>query len=507
MQAPASRRAGVTFLSSLPFLVFLISASFYWQGLGVIGDAEKYVAAAMRWVIEGPNLGENHWALRHLFVLPMAASFQLIGPNELAATMPNILYAGGLVFITYYFGRRYFGETDAIVAAALAATSAYFVSRPMEISIYGPEAFFVALACWLFIGADIERRRIRHFFFAGAATGLAWTIREQTVALLAAFAVVSLVFRRQTLLSWTALGLGFGSILLVEWAVYLAAAGDPFYRYKIDLLHRVRGGAAIALNYDSPWSKLMLPFKDNLSDPLTTPVLMIACALAIAARKTDLYASGEKVRALTAFAIISTVSVFSAAYAFNLSLPRYYPAFPYFVLVFCGLSVASLARAHKFRVAVGAFLAILVTNVFVEEFGSYKEYAEARIMVDLIEEADAPIFSDPLTSSRARHLLLLKRAPHSEISRLVPSEKAIPSGSLFFKAAPTERIDKNWCVLSKQDPPRKNWAHALIRMSGLSELVGGKLRKIVRKPAPVMLVRTLPDAAEFDPYSLHACIR
>lgn len=491
----------------LVLLVFLVSAAYYWQGLGPLGDAERYVRYAMRWRETGPFLGDTHWALRHLFVLPMALFFFLFGSNEFTATLPNIIYSAGLVFLTFYFARRYLSLAEAVLAATLVATSAFFVSKPMEIAVYGPEAFFCALGCWLYVAAEQERRRLLLLASAGAAIGLAWTIREQTLAMMAAFAVLALVSRRQILLTWAALGVGFGSVLAAEWIVYAIAAGDPFYRYKIDLNHRVSGWGAAKPMYAPLWQRAITPVKDIFSDPLTTPVLAIGVVLAALARGAGMFADKRAVKPIFVFGVVSLVCVPIAAVGFNLALPRYYPIFPYFVVLLCAFSIAALRRKYGFRMGAAAMSAILFTNAASEEFTSYKEYSEARIFVRHVEAADEPVFTDPLTAFRARHLLLMKRWSRDEISRRVRSDLNAPPGVLYFKANTIKKIEVSGCVISSQEPPRGNWMHSLIRRSGASDFLGSKVRKIVEKPNAVSLIRLdrnpdgapcAPDAPEGD---------
>ncbi|MGE0408985.1 MAG: glycosyltransferase family 39 protein, partial [Amphiplicatus sp.] len=130
--------------------LFAIAVVCFWSGLGP-HDGIAYVNAALAWSENGPVLGETHWALRHLFVLPMAAGFRFFGASEFTAILPNILYAAGLVAITYIYARRCLGAGAGFAAAAFVATSAFFVGLALEVYIFGPEIFFGALAAWLFI--------------------------------------------------------------------------------------------------------------------------------------------------------------------------------------------------------------------------------------------------------------------------------------------------------------------------------------------------------------------
>lgn len=490
---PASAKPALLIAS-----VFLISVAYYWQGLGPLGDAERYIQYAMIWRDSPPYLGDTHWALRHIFVLPMAASFKLFGANEFTATLPNIVYAGGLVAITFYFARKYVGLSEAVFASVLVSTSAFLVSKPLEIAIYGPEVFFCALASWLVVAAENERRRIFLLALAGVSVGFAWTLREQTSAIMVAFAVLMLLMRRQVLLSWFALGVGFGSVLAIELVVYWAVAGNPLYRYDIDLHHRVTGwGAAkpMAVPY---WVRVVTPIKDILSDPLTTPVLALSIGLALIGKRIGMFENQPVSKSLFAFGVIAMVCVPIAAIGFNLALPRYYPIFPYFIALVSAFSIAALVRRYGVGAGGVAVAVIILTNVAVEEFTSYKEYSEARILLRHVEESNEPIFTDPLTASRVRHLLLMKGMERSEISSRVRSTRNAPAGVLFYEANPLNRIEAFGCVIASEAPPRGNWMHWLLRRTGLGEKLGTKVRRIVQEPKPVELVRVAPPGSELN---------
>jgi hypothetical protein len=504
--APDLKPRDLTQRRLLLALVFIASAAFYWHGFGPPGDAERYTQAAFRWLEHGPNLGVNHWALRHLFVVPMAASFALFGPGELAASIPNILYAAGLVAITYGFTRRYAGEPEGLATAGLIAISAFFVARPMEIGVYGPEVFFGALACWCFIAAQIERRRVAYLVAAGFSAGLAWTLREQTIFLIVSFGLLTLIDRRQMLISIAALALGFGSILALEWLVYLLAAGDPFYRYKTDLHHRVTGWATLTAADQTFIKTFVRPFKDASTDPITTPLFALAIISVLAFRWRITEGGKEKRRVLLTFGFIAAMSAVVSAYGFDLALPRYYPIFPYLVVLVLGAAVVATHRKFG-RWAAIAFLALILgLNVVSEDFSSYEEYQEPRYLARMSLTLPEPIYTDRMTASRARYQLRLMGMPPEEISPRFKSANLLPVGVLFFKAYPTVNVDKNWCALDIADVRPVNLTHYAIRESGLAQFLGAKMQRIVARPAPVMLVRVLEAPASSDPVSGRPCL-
>lgn len=493
-----------------PFLftaiLFAVSAAHYWHGFGPTGDAERYVAAAMRWYDDGRTLGETHWALRHLFVIPMAASFALFGPGEFAATVPNIAYAAGLTFLTFYLLRRYVGALEGAIGAFLIATSAFFVARPMEIGVYGAEIFFVAASGWLFVAAQNERRRMLLLFCAGAASGLAWTLREQSVAFMAGLGVIALLSRRQPFLSCLALGLGFASILAVELVAYSIAAGNPLYRYEIDLNHRAVGWKAIDPVADPLGRKLFRPFHDILTDPITTPVIVLTAILSVIGGIQRLAEVESKKRALLAFAVASVISMLVSAYVFNLALPRYYPALVYFFALLGAAAIATLWRRGSKAMAVLSLAAILSLNVVGEEFSNYNEYTEARQLVRIVEQLQEPVFTDPLSGSRARHLLRMSKMPDEEIARRVRSGEPAPPGVLFFKAFSVKEPPAYLCVIERKSVRPHNWAHAFLRDTGIADRAGNQIRAITAAPRPVEFGRVVSGPAKIDPVSGKPCI-
>ncbi len=488
-------------------IIFLVSVAFYWHGFGPAGDAERYVAAALKWKEEGAHLGDNHWALRHLYVLPMAASYALLGPSEFATTLPNILYAAGLVAITYLFGRRYFDESEAFLTAAFVAVSAFFVARPMEIGVYGPEVMFAAAACWLYLEARHDgARRIPLLVAAGLMSGLSWTLREQTVYLIIAFGALALMERRKILISLFALGAGFGSILLFELLGYFLASGDAFYRYHVDLQHRTVGWDATIDEKMPLVLKLIRPFKDAIDDPITTPLLLLGVAAAVWLGKGLVAGQAKRRDAFVVFGVVSVISAVISSYVFDFAKPRYFPVLHYTVVLVLACATVGIARRFNAALAAGFAGLVLFLNVAGEDFSNYNEFAEARLLGKIAEASSEPIFVDPMTASRARHYLRLLGETRDGVSAKIRHGDA-PPGALFYKAySYGQRRSANWCVIERRDDVRpESWTHALIRWSGADRVLGERIRNIVSPPPPVEIIRVLDAPGSIDPATGAAC--
>lgn len=506
--APKLAGSALTDLRASAILIaalFIISVAAYWHGFGP-GDPERYVRAALLWVEKGFYLGDTHWALRHPFVLPIAASFALIGVSEFAATLPNIVYAGALTAMTFFFMRRYVGRAEGAIGAAFIATSAFFVARPIELEAYGAEIFFDALACWLFVAAWIERRRYALLFAAGVAAGFAWAIREQTVYLMMVFGLLVLWSRKDIWRSGLALVVGFGSIIALEWAFYAIAAGDPFYRYKIDVNHRYIGQVITFTAEESKLAnKIVRPIIDLLVAPNTTPFLVLALLAALRPGWRAAIETPSRRRTFLVFVAISAAAVPVCAYGFDLSLPRYYPILTY--AIFLSLALSTAAAARRYGVPVGAALAaaIIFLNAAAADFSRYQEYSEARFLAEEAAQYDEPIETDALTASRTRYQMVLRGVPLDEASRRILMTQTPTVGSLYFKSHLAAGGGPNWCRLRIVDIRPKNWTHALIRMSGLDRIAGAKVRSVTARPAPVEIVRVLASPSDVDPKTGAPC--
>jgi len=485
--------------------VFLAALAIYWEGLGP-GDAERYLEAALRWQ-SGPFLGDTHWALRHLFVLPIAASFAAFGLGEAAAILPNIAFAALTVLITWTFGRRHLGARAGLIAAMLLATSAYFVARPLELDVYGAEAFFAALATWLFLSAGDGKARARLLFFAGLVAGMASTVREPSVYLLAVFGLLIVLEGKEVMRSLALVGVGFGVVIGVEAVFYAVAAGDPFYRYKIDLGHR-----DIGVNEAMTPARAALPARAAralsflATTPATTPMLGFALASLVYLRAARWQLSGGPWRSLRAFGAAAILSAILAPLVFNLSAPRYYPLLNYACVLVIAVALAKLFDKGRARAAIAAGLAVAAVNFAAADFVRGSGYAEARLLARLAAASAEPIHADPLTAHRARYQLRLSgMTPEAAAAKAVNARFA-PPGALFFRAPPLQGSIGRWCVIEKFDAPPDRWTHRLIRNGGLAGVFGRRMAEIAAPPHPAYLARQIVVAAPRDPVSGKACL-
>ena len=479
----------------------LVIALTTWDGLGP-RDAERYIDASLRWIEEGPHLGETHWSLRFPLVAPMTAAFAAAGVSPLAAAAPNITFSLLTVIVTFLFARRYFDAVTAHALTILVATSGYIVMQAAEIRVYGPELFFAALALWLALAAvQAPQKAIRLWTFAGLASGGAWLCRESTLFLPAVVGLLALVRSGGSVKPAIAVSAGFVGVVAVETAAYAVAAGDPFYRYKIDLGHgRGQAGTQPGLPAgDQPIAEFIwTPFSELFTYPTVTPFVvaaMMAGAFLLTRRRALLQNAALALSVFTGAALFSFIL---SAYALSLEDPDYHPLLVYAALMACATALGALVTGGRKFIAAIALAGLTVTSFAAADFRDYDEYSEAELLAKEALARDEPIYSDKLTVMRAQRLARLMGATRVEAEHLLIAS-APPRGALVFQATPAGRtplidVAPDWREIGRFSPRPRSWTRTLIKSAAMQweTPLPASLAGIVSDPPQTVLYRT-PD--------------
>ncbi len=450
-------------------------------GAGVApNDSMKYLNAALVWHHDGPQLGETHWSLRYPLVLAIVASFAAFGVSEFASLAPNYLYAAALVAVTFHFARKHLGDSAGLAASALVASSPYLLVTSLGLDILGPEIFFGALACWLFLDGAGDRIKLRSLAGASAAAGAAWLCREIAIYLPATFALILMLRRPFRLDALVAVCGVFGLVVMIELAAYWMIAGDPFYRLTVDFGHR-GPGHFFAMPRDAPSNPLLARLVTPLIKASTWPVaspFMALGALTLAHRgfRRALF-TGPHRAAWRLFAAASLISFFSSAYGANLKSPQYYPILVYTATLLTGAFAAFLYEKSRRRVALAIFAGAVALNWAVADFRRYDEHAEARLLAAYAMSSETPVMTDGSTATRARMFLQLNGVTAEKATEKILSagrRGEAPCG-VVYAATPrrgTPRITPgdDWRRLWSATPRRERATVALARL-----LVGGTL--------------------------------
>lgn len=244
-------------LRPLPLILLILGAtivadlSFRWRPTGYFGgttDDQRYVEAALAWIVQGPHAGTTHWSLRHPLVLAVAASFKTFGISIAAVQIVPRLAADLLVALTAGFVAHAAGRRAAILWVMLALASP--ILHEMATSCFPEmlELTFGAASLWMFWTA----RRGGPWSGAllagsGVTLALAALTRETAVAMLPLYA---LAWARGTMpprgMAWFAAGFLPPVLLDTLWLWH--ETGDMLYRLHVGRSHigifsdHLRGG-------------------------------------------------------------------------------------------------------------------------------------------------------------------------------------------------------------------------------------------------------------------------
>lgn len=208
--------------------------------LGYIGggwDDWHYLQATRCWREYGACLPHDHWESRWPVFAPAAAITALFGESRLTLSIWPLIASAACLILLAIVGNRLFSKPTGFVAAMLLVVAPAFSIQILDLRV---EAFELACVLGGFL-AILEWERDRRWFWpflAGLSFGLAVQVRE--TAIIAAVFSAGYVMRRSprprlSHIAWALLGIAIP--FLIEFAVFTALTGDPFYRRELSLRH------------------------------------------------------------------------------------------------------------------------------------------------------------------------------------------------------------------------------------------------------------------------------
>ncbi|MET0366189.1 MAG: glycosyltransferase family 39 protein, partial [Sphingobium sp.] len=242
-------------LFHLTVLLLIGLAFIFINPRGYIGgayDDGRYLAAATRWAMDGPVLGQDHWSLRWPLVLPAAAIIRLAGLDFNALMIPGILSYLGLALVNYIGLRSvasaragFLGALGILATPGIAYWSCALYPDLMEAALWSA-AFWSLWHATHATGA----RQTRWVVATGFIAGLSFCVRETSAGLAIGLVLAMLFLPRLPLRLWIVAGASAAILPVAEYAILWAASGDPLYRLHVDLNHiaiaseDMRGGVA-----------------------------------------------------------------------------------------------------------------------------------------------------------------------------------------------------------------------------------------------------------------------
>ena len=394
--------------SALLALAALAMLSFGWVGF-MASDDGFYAEAAVNWLNHFPFVGDNHWSLRHPFVLAVAASFASFGVGEYSLVLVTTAFFIASVVLAYVWVSRVFGANQALwVGLVLVSTPLFAVSA----SIPGAditEMFFVLLSLYLFHRAWSDDT-VLLFLLAGIAAGLGWLTRETSVGLLLLYGLLFLFGYGGSRSRYLMVAVGFALPAVTEAVLLWMHSGDWLYRLHVDTSqgsHRAAGmmipdtgnvAASGLLAWFSPFLAVLVNQEFMLLFFLLLPA-------GIWAWRTDAL-EVEQQRMLSLLLWLSLCWFVTVGYLIPVrELPRYFDvsAFAAAMVVALWIGVGLRSRRHLLAALVG--LALLSANLLAVYVENKDPIIGERELLNWLQDNPGTLYTDPKTYYSARFLL------------------------------------------------------------------------------------------------------
>jgi len=463
--------------------------SFGWVGY-MGSDEDFYVTAATGWLNDFPFVGENHWSLRHPYILALAASFAGLGITEFSLTLVGVLFYAGALWVAYDLLTREFSPVVALVSVALAASLPLFAVAVSIPAADTAELFLVFLSLWAFYRAVMSRNS-RWMILAGVALGLAWVTRETAIGLVILYTLLFLRGYRVPRSHYWVMAAGFALPVLAEYLYLLINTGDYLYRFHIDTDQGISKlshdyivpetgnveaqGAARHLN---PILVLLLNQEFMILALLFLPVVIWA------ARARGLN-DGQRVMVQLLLGL-ALVWILSIGYVLPVrKLPRYFEVSALAAAMLIGLWITiAIWPRHRWLAGLLA-LAMLGANLV----GIYVENKQpiygVRTLVAWLEQHPGTLYTDPRTYKKAEFLLRAKGMD----DRLRPSQVPLQRPYYYNPNQVQRRVSSGMDRLDYTPP--ESWQPSFV-IKPDDRLIGYPLRWIgLDRQLPAGLLRRL----------------
>jgi 4-amino-4-deoxy-L-arabinose transferase-like glycosyltransferase len=481
--------------AALVALLFAALVAATWVGF-IESDDLAYALSAGLWIDEFPHLGQSHWGLRHLIVLPIAASFALFGRSEVTLLVPTMLYAAAIVAMTGLCVRRVAGPIAGVLAALLVVSLPVVITGASMVYSDTIETFFVLASLWAYWFAT-RSGRAGLFLASGILAGCAFITRETTVALLAFYLVLFLLAPRR-IMDFVRMGAGFLIVVGIDTAWLWAASGDPFWRFTVSgrgvagdnpsLAHfQVNAGGLdrhSVIIAPRPLQALLAVFANHLMGLL--PWAAVPAAIALARRRT----AGRRRSAAIHFSGLALVWFLLLSYAFTFMwiVPRYQTVTMVALCVPLAIWLAERIEAGAWRLPALLVAAILGIGAALALVADRELLFGERGLVAFARTTEGPIRTDPATLRGADWLLQIEG-----LRDRVSAGPCEPGGLCYANPRPRRTLPADWtrqavpegATILLEVPRRTTMMARILDQVGLLAIMPGVVRNKL-SPTPIV---------------------
>jgi len=210
------------------------------------GDDWQYLQAARCWAEHGPCVPRDHWWGRWPLIATMGGLLALLGESRTTLALVPLGATLGCGAIVVHLGNRLFGAPAGWLAALLFLTTPIVLFEALDPTVGTLELLALLCAAALLLRAS-ERQQVRDWLLAGLLLGVAFQVRETSLAAWPAAGLFLLATAKCRLPASLALAAGAMAPLAVEFIVYGLATGEPLFRRQLSLAHTTIASSEIGL--------------------------------------------------------------------------------------------------------------------------------------------------------------------------------------------------------------------------------------------------------------------
>ena len=172
---------------------------------------------------------------RYVFLFATLLSFYLFGVNDFSIVLFSFVCSIGLVVLTFYMGRLFVNNQQALLASLLCALFPLNILYSSRLLPDVPYTFFMWLSLYALLkgerfsepAADTAHKRMLYFFISGLLIGVCYLIKQPVLNIFA-LVVYYLIYRREISWSHAPVMLGFLCIIIPE-GIYYTLRDEPFF--------------------------------------------------------------------------------------------------------------------------------------------------------------------------------------------------------------------------------------------------------------------------------------
>jgi Dolichyl-phosphate-mannose-protein mannosyltransferase len=447
--------------------------------VGYVGtDDQDYANGALGWLNRFPYIGDNHWALRHPVVIPLAVSLAIFGHREISLGLPSVFFFLVFLVVNYCYLQRFFDSRFAFLTLAFMATAPLFAVYATFAQAEIVETLFVSTSFWLFYSATRNKEPAWPMFAAGVAVGVSFLVRETGGALLLFYTVLFLVGFGMRRRYYLIMAVGFLLIAGLEMGYFGALTGDPFYRYHIDVNHN--SPATHATIFRGTGDVLTVAGNLRVGGTILRPILLllinqefgllfwvfIPAAIWVCRAKIIPVEERRLLQILTGLGMVWMLFI---AYSRLLDpIPRFYAVTLWTAIVVIIYWMRCCLYRNWPKVSIFLAISLVATNllcIYVED--KNPAFAEHALVAYMVQHDAVVVHTDPLTLHNA-HLLLEFKG----VSNRVISDPVSPGGLYYFNKKNIDYCRRYGCTYDWKQYLPKESLRVLTRMEPKRRLIG-----------------------------------